>query len=250
METVDLTKVAGFKALDSDGNELGIVSMEQLTDSIAMRIADGLSERTVLPANNVPMAVAATSTGSDKMETAFSETTDPAYVRVIDKNGNSAKQGISSLASVVGGLIGAATSTKDGLATKRMFKAAGLCFNIAVNSCLKIERNVLNNGQVSINITAFDGPTWSTNATPRKVLLNIPYDSGSINNIYAKNLLDAANMKIYKDSSFNLYLKAMDTYSTTFVVEIIQNIDVFSNIYPILLTDVPNLDSYEKITIH
>ena len=105
METVDLTKVAGFKALDSDGNELGIVSMEQLTDSIAMRIADGLSERTVLPANNVPMAVAATSTGSDKMETAFSETTDPAYVRVIDKNGNSAKQGISSLASVVGGLI-------------------------------------------------------------------------------------------------------------------------------------------------
>lgn len=105
METVDLTKVAGFKALDSDGNELGIVSMEQLTDSIAMRIADGLSERTVLPANNVPMAVAATSTGSDKMETAFSETTDPAYVRVIDKNGNSAKQGISSLASVVGGLL-------------------------------------------------------------------------------------------------------------------------------------------------
>ena len=118
METVDLTKVAGFKALDSDGNELGIVSMEQLTDSIAMRIADGLSERTVLPANNVPMAVAATSTGSDKMETSFSETTDPAYVRVIDKNGNSAKQGISSLASVVGGLIGVATSTKNGLASK------------------------------------------------------------------------------------------------------------------------------------
>jgi hypothetical protein len=118
METVDLTKVAGFKALDSDGNELGIVSMEQLTDSIAMRIADGLSERTVLPANNVPMAVAATSTGSDKMETAFSETTDPAYVRVIDKNGNSAKQGISSLASVVGGLIGLATSNKNGLASK------------------------------------------------------------------------------------------------------------------------------------
>lgn len=118
METVDLTKVAGFKALDSDGNELGIVSMEQLTESIAMRIADGLSERTVLPANNVPMAVAATSTGSDKMETAFSETTDPAYVRVIDKNGNSAKQGISSLATVVGELIGTATSDKDGLMSR------------------------------------------------------------------------------------------------------------------------------------
>ena len=117
METVDLTKVAGFQAVDSEGNVLGTVSMEQLTDSIAMRIADGLSERTVLPANNVPMAVAVTSTGSDKMETAFSETTDPAYVRVIDKNGNSAKQGISSLATVVGGLIGAATTQKSGLIT-------------------------------------------------------------------------------------------------------------------------------------
>lgn len=187
---------------------------------------------------------------ADVKESAMAQKNDCKWVRALDSNGNSILISKEDLASVVGGLIGAATSTKDGLATKRMFKAAGLCFNIAVNSCLKIERNVLNNGQVSINIIAFDGPTWSTNATPRKVLLNIPYDSGSINNIYAKNLLDAANMKIYKDSSFNLYLKAMDTYSTTFVVEIIQNIDVFSNIYPILLTDVPNLDSYEKITIH
>lgn len=134
METVDLTKVAGFKALDSDGNELGIVSMEQLTDSIAMRIADGLSERTVLPANNVPMAVAATSTGSDKMETAFSETTDPAYVRVIDKNGNSAKQGISSLATVVGGLLPVATLTQKGLMDSNHTRSIGDGFVVNAGS--------------------------------------------------------------------------------------------------------------------
>lgn len=137
METVDLTKVAGFKALDSDGNELGIVSMEQLTDSIAMRIADGLSERTVLPANNVPMAVAATSTGSDKIETAFSETTDPAYVRVIDKNGNSAKQGISSLSSVVGGLLPVATLTQKGLMDSYHTRSIGDGFVINTQSGIK-----------------------------------------------------------------------------------------------------------------
>ncbi len=122
METVDLSKAAGFQAVDSEGNVLGTVSMEQLTDSIAMRIADGLSERAVLPANNVPMAVAATSTGSDKMETAFSETTDPAYVRVIDKNGNSAKQGIASLASVVGGLLPVASSSNKGLMDEMIYQ--------------------------------------------------------------------------------------------------------------------------------
>lgn len=250
METVDLTKVAGFKALDSDGNELGIVSMEQLTDSIAMRIADGLSERTVLPANNVPMAVAATSTGSDKMETAFAETTDPAYVRVIDKNGNSAKQGISSLATVVGGLLGVVSQSSNGLATGNLYKAAGVSISVPSDLCLKIERNKKSNSIVLINVTAFNSPTWSTTSKPRKVSLSIPYDSGEIGKIYAKNLLDGSSMKIYKDENFNLYIKCMDTYSTAFFIEIIQGNEAFSKISSIPLSDVPNIDKYEQITIN
>ena len=39
-------------------------------------------------------------------------------MRVIDKNGNSAKQGISSLATVVGGLIGRVSSSNNGLVDK------------------------------------------------------------------------------------------------------------------------------------
>ena len=110
METVDLTKAAGFQAVDSEGNVLGTVSMDQLTDSIASKLATELStqnsETPVMRTMSAATTMAATtSTGSDKMENAFTETTDPAYVRVIDKSGNSAKQGIASLASVVGGLL-------------------------------------------------------------------------------------------------------------------------------------------------
>ena len=57
-------------------------------------------------------------------------------------------------------------------------------------------------------------------------------------------------MKIYKDNSFNLYIKAMDSYSTIFVVEIIQGSKLFSNISTPLLTEVPDLESYELLTIH
>ena len=110
METVDLSKAAGFQAVDSEGNVLGTVSMDQLTDSIASKLATELStQNSATPVMRTMSAAttmaAAASTGSDKMENAFTETTDPAYVRVIDKNGNSAKQGIASLASVVGGLL-------------------------------------------------------------------------------------------------------------------------------------------------
>lgn len=152
--------------------------------------------------------------------------------------------------SVVGGLIGNATLTKGGLATSNMFMAAGNCFLTFSDRCLKIERDTSVNAHASIKITSFHGPSWSSDATPRIVLLNIPFDNGSIANIYAKNILDGANMKIYKDNSFNLYIKAMDSYSTIFVVEIIQGSKLFSNISTPLLTEVPDLESYELLTIH
>lgn len=150
----------------------------------------------------------------------------------------------------MGELIGVATSIKDGLATKTMVKAAGLCFLVGVDSCLKFERDASINAPVLINITAFDGPTWSTNANPRKVLLSIPYDSGTIKNVYAKNLLDANDMQIYKDDSLNIYIKAMNAYSTVFVVELIQPAGAFSNVKNTPLSSVNDLEGYEKIIIH
>ena len=150
----------------------------------------------------------------------------------------------------MGGLIGEATKTKNGLATRTTVKAAGLCIRVASDNCLKIERSTSGNAPVFINITSYNSPTWATDAKPRKLSLSIPFDTGTITNIYAKNLLDADNMQIYKDDSFNIYIKAMDAFSTVFIVEIIQSVDIFSNVYNIPLSNVPDLESYEKITVH
>lgn len=115
METIDINKVAGLQALDSEGNVLGVVSMEQLTDMVAGKLATELSsQRTTLPAMQTvtPMAASVAATGVDKTESQLGDVTDPGYVRVIDKTGNSGKQGIEQFASVVGGLLPITTLSK------------------------------------------------------------------------------------------------------------------------------------------
>ena len=76
--------------------------------------------------------------------------------------------------AVVGELIGNVSQSKDGLATRVLFKAAGSCFLVANNSSLKIERDNNINCPVLINITAFDGPSWSSNSKPLKVCCQYP----------------------------------------------------------------------------
>lgn len=150
----------------------------------------------------------------------------------------------------MGGLIGIATQSKRGLATSVMVKSSGATYTINSASVLKIDRDTEKNCPAVIEITSYNGPSWDTNTPPRKVLLTIPFDSGTIKNIYAKNLFNADNISIYKDDSFNLYIKAMDIYSTSFMIKIIQNSDLFTNISIVSESSLPDLESYEKITIH
>lgn len=127
METIDINKVAGLQALDSEGNVLGVVSMEQLTDMVAGKLATELAAQNTAPAMRTmsltasPAAASVAATGVDKTEGQLGDVTDPGYVRVLDKNGNSGKQGISQFASVVGGLIGAKNfiKTSNNLLTSR-----------------------------------------------------------------------------------------------------------------------------------
>lgn len=111
METIDINKVAGLQALDSEGNILGVVSMEQLTDMVAGKLATELAAQNTAPAMRTmsltasPAAASVSATGVDKPEQQLLDVSDPKYVRVIGPDGNSGKQGISQFASVVGGLI-------------------------------------------------------------------------------------------------------------------------------------------------
>ena len=109
METIDINKVAGLQALDAEGNALGIISLENLTDMVASRMATELaSQNTAIPAMQTmslaasPAAASVSATGVDKTESQLIDVTDPGYVRVIDKTGNSGKQGIQQFAQTVG----------------------------------------------------------------------------------------------------------------------------------------------------
>lgn len=127
METIDINKVAGLQALDSEGNVLGVVSMEQLTDMVAGKLATELAAQNTAPAMRTmslqasPAAASVSATGIDKPERQLLDVSDPKYVRVIGPDGNSGKQGISQFAQVVGGLIGAKNfiKTSNNLLTSR-----------------------------------------------------------------------------------------------------------------------------------
>lgn len=111
METIDINKVAGLQALDSEGNVLGVVSMEQLTEMVAGKLATELAAQNTAPAMRTmslqasPAAASVSATGVDKSEQQLLDVSDPKYVRVIGPDGNSGKQGISQFASVVGELL-------------------------------------------------------------------------------------------------------------------------------------------------
>ena len=101
MSTVDLTKVAGFKAVDSEGNDIGVVSLSEMTnmvkesiiqEAVAMQSVSTLAETSTL---------AATDTYEDQLPT--SDTFS--HVRTLDANGNPRLTSSQALATVVGGLI-------------------------------------------------------------------------------------------------------------------------------------------------
>lgn len=101
MSTVDLTKVAGFKAVDAEGNDMGVVTLSEMTnmvkesiiqEAVAMQSVSTLAETSTL---------AATDTYEDKLD--ISDTFS--YVRTLDSSGNPKRTSSSAFATVVGGLM-------------------------------------------------------------------------------------------------------------------------------------------------
>lgn len=246
--------VIGFQAVDAEGNVLGFVSKAELVNEAKQALYADLAileanRPTTLPANAM-LANTSTLAATDVYEDQLAIKSDAPYIRGLDAAGNPIRISKADLATVVGGLIGIATQSKRGLATSVMVKSSGATYTVSSISVLKIDRDTEKNCPAVIEITSCNGPSWDTNTPPRKVLLTIPFDSGTINNIYAKNLFNADNISIYKDDSFNLYIKTMDIYSTLFMIKIIQNSDLFTNISIVSKSSLPDLESYEKITIH
>ena len=106
MSDLNLDNIVGFKAVDKDGNEQN-VTVDEMVNMVSTRMVMALSETSTF--------AAAAATGNDVYENELPTVTDAANVRVLQSSGDAAQMTMQSLASKLGGLIGVATSGKDGL---------------------------------------------------------------------------------------------------------------------------------------
>lgn len=110
METIDMSQVAGFKAVDAEGNELGVVSMNELTESISKQVLQTIAMRNQATTLEQPALMSAASTlatGNDAYENELQQVSDANWVRALLADGTPVLWNKSDLASVVGGLQGA-----------------------------------------------------------------------------------------------------------------------------------------------
>ena len=105
MSTIDLTQVSGLRAVDAEGNDLGPVSLQDLTDSITIQVLQTISMRQQAATLEEPalLSASAQSAGSDTYENQLPEQTDLKWARALDASGNPILISKESLA--VGGLL-------------------------------------------------------------------------------------------------------------------------------------------------
>lgn len=100
MSAIDINSVAGFKAVDAEGNELGIMSMADITAAVKESIMqDAAMARSV-----ATLSEASTLAATDTYEDQLPQQTDLKWARGLDANGNPILISKESFASVVGGL--------------------------------------------------------------------------------------------------------------------------------------------------
>ena len=101
MSTIDINSVAGFKAVDANGNELGIMSLADITAAVK----ESLMQDAAIARSVATMSEASTLAASDTYEDQLPQKTNFTWARALDSNGNPILTSKESLASVVGGLI-------------------------------------------------------------------------------------------------------------------------------------------------
>lgn len=114
MSTIDMTKVAGLQAVDTEGKVIGTLSVDDLTELVAANLVQSTKNEVVQSRSASLMSEASTLAATDEYENQLPQDANPAFVRTLDSSGNPKQTAIASLASVVGGLIGfnSKTSTK------------------------------------------------------------------------------------------------------------------------------------------
>ena len=121
MSTIDMTQVAGLQAVDAEGNVIGTLSVNDLTELVANNLVKSTQNQVFAARSVSTMSEASTLAVSDEYENTLPIDANPASVRTLDSEGNPKQTAISALAQVVGGLIGAKNfiKTSNNLLTSR-----------------------------------------------------------------------------------------------------------------------------------
>lgn len=112
-----MNSVAGFKAVDAEGNELGIMSLADITAAVKESIMQDAAMARSVATLSEASTLAATDTYEDKLP----QQTDLKWARGLDANGNPILISKESLASVVGGLLPIVSAIQNGLMSSKGF---------------------------------------------------------------------------------------------------------------------------------
>lgn len=102
MTTEELKNAAGFKAVDAEGNELGVVSLSDIVSAVKQELQPSGVARASVAALSEVSAQAATDTYEDQLP----QKTDVTWIRGLDESGNPILISKQSLVSVAEGLLG------------------------------------------------------------------------------------------------------------------------------------------------
>lgn len=105
MSTIDITQVAGLQAVNAEGNVIGTLSINDLTELVADKIVQEVKNEAVSARSASVMSEASTLAATDEYEDQLALDTNPAYVRSMDSEGNPKRTATTSLATVVGELL-------------------------------------------------------------------------------------------------------------------------------------------------
>lgn len=103
---MDLNNIVGFKAVDKNGNERQ-VTVDEMTELVSARIVSAASE--------ISTFAAAAAAGTDEFEDQLPQSDTFSWLRTLDGSKNPTLTSSTAAAKVLGGLIGTATASKNGL---------------------------------------------------------------------------------------------------------------------------------------
>ena len=240
-----MTQVAGLQAVNEEGQVIGTLSVDDLTELVATKIVQEAKNEAVSARSASVMSEASTLAATDEYEDQLELDTNPAYVRSLDSEGNPKRTATTSLATVVGGLVGTVTNNKNGLLPTNKFLFLGCNELTGLNTTIAIKN--INRG-ADIEIIIANGPSWNTDK-PNIILLHTSFDSGNPNITVWKIMegLYYSKIKIYKRGQ-DIYIPNIYQYSTRFSIKVISDDYNTISVSSAITSDL-NLLEEEKLSI-